>query len=339
MRLICLVLTFVVSQTLVYTQISSIYSLNDDQHAIAAAMIERLFPNKEITFTPLAGGYSGALTLRVDGRYVLRVQDTLENDKRVQRELFAMKEADRLGIGPHIHHVGFKDRAVLMDYIEGGTLTIDRAKQPENCLKVAHALRKAHGTPRNPYPRSSFKERIEALYEELKDHIPSRYITEAIERARKLNKDIKNGALPKANIHGDLNSRNIFITDKGAIFIDWSQTNWEDPFYDLSCFAIMHDYNREQERLLLANYLGNPPTKAQQKHYDCIKKINLAHLCLTCHYIMYEQLQKNPQKIDESAAIRPWSYYARTFADDQSSLAPQFFYEAGISALNEHRAH
>lgn len=307
----------------------------DDQQATAVAMIKNYFLEKAVSITPLMGGYSEAMNLRVDGKYVLRVPDTMQTEKSILREFFAMKDADLKGVGPHIHHVGFNNKAILMDYIEGGTLTMEQAKRSENCIKIAQSLRKAHASARNPISRSPYKDKIEALYEELRGYVDNSHITKAIELIRDLHKEPKEGALPKVNIHGDLNARNIFITDKGALFIDWSQTNWEDPFYDLSCFAIMHDYDDALERLLLENYLEHPPTKSQKKHYERIKKINLAQLCLTCHYVMHELLQKKPQKIDENAALKPWSHYAYAFAGYQSGRDPQFFYEAGASALKK----
>ncbi len=287
----------------------------------------------------LSGGFSKATnsSVNIDNkRYVLRIyKNDQSSNSEIQREFYALQEGAKVGISPRIHSIFAKDKAILMDYVSGNTISIDQAKQCANCIKIAEALRKAHAIEKNPYPPISLQARMEALYIELSKQIEDiNFITEAIHFIRLGNAQMANMNVKKANIHGDLNPRNIFITHQSVLFIDWCDTNWEDPFYDLTNFSLLHGYSFEEEQLLLSTYLQHNPTEEEQRHFSTIKQINLASLCLTCHYIMKSLLFKFPdQSIDSQAPIKEWSYYIELFANSRSELPAQFFFEAAQSAL------
>ncbi len=71
-------------------------------------------------------------------------------------ELYAMKEAAKVGVAPPIHWISADGHSILMDYIPGGTLTIEYGKKPETIANVANSMRKVHGLQKKSIQCSFF---------------------------------------------------------------------------------------------------------------------------------------------------------------------------------------
>jgi hypothetical protein len=69
----------------------------------------------------------------------------------VNTQLYAMKKASEAGIAPTIHWISIDGCSILMDYISGGTLTIECSKKTEVIASIADLLRKVHELPKNPF--------------------------------------------------------------------------------------------------------------------------------------------------------------------------------------------
>ncbi len=308
-------------------------SLND--------VLSNYFPDvsrNEISITPLIGGHSNTcLKICTPTQcYVLRIKDKDASEKSLKRELFAMQEAANLGIAPQVFYVSPDNRAILMDFIEGDTATIAQMKLSENCARVADTLRKAHTIKKNPYFEEDSNETAANVYSAICENQKIRaQLDEALKLMWKYNEKLQKFNSCKVNIHGELNSRNIFITDKNVIFIDWEYTSWEDPFSDLSYLALRLDYDANQELLLLKSYLQHMPSADELERYYLTKKINFAQLCIFFHYFSLKFNQDN-KDLDDRVPLKNWSYYMSLFSDqpdDEQSLA-QFYYDLARCCLN-----
>lgn len=291
-------------------------------------------PKEQIAITPLLAGYSDAQNYLVNASgkpYVLRVFAETELPADLKRELHGMQVGAKLGIAPRVHHVSTDDRAILMDYIEGGTVTLAQIKQPENIVKIAKALRTVHATVQNPYPSASFNDKMEGYYQMLKEHsLINSAVTEAISRIRIIHEKLAQDVSQKVSTHGDLNPRNIFLTGEGIRLIDWAECNWEDPFYDLTCLTLMNDYSEKEEALLLESYFERLPTTKEKERYSLVKKARLAGSCLVSELLLSQMTQKD---LDPAMPLKDWSHYIQLFASNQEKLPPQFFYDLSRLAL------
>lgn len=294
---------------------------------------------EEFEIVPLLGGNSlskNYLITTSSQKYVLRSMEH-KSEQRSNAEIYAMLAADALAIGPKIYNAYPADRMLLMDYVESKPWNMSEAQKPENCLKIADVLRKAHTIPRSPYQDTTRFEVMEKFYNELRVIAPIRiYVDAAIMGVRTGYNALKNvpGSHP-TTIHNDLNPGNILVTqDDKILLIDWEGTNWEDPFYDLSYFAIMHGYNGEHEHLLLSGYLGKEPSQDELLRYSLTKKGNLARLAMSCFYIAFVQCKG---AVDLNSPLKNLNSYIAAFSEKSYDglSKEQFFFNFGRAFLNQ----
>lgn len=292
---------------------------------------------EEVRVKLLTGGYSAAanLHLEITGKaYVLRVIGELESPLRRNTEFYAMKEAASAGIAPAIHWISPDGYAILMDHIEGETLSIEKGKNPEITFKVADLLRKVHSLQKNPFYAPSFEAQMEEFYEQYSLEDSNQAIWEdAISIIREGARQLQSLNAPSVNTHGDLNPRNILVSDQDVFFIDWGDGTYTDPFQDLAFFSIIMDYNSKEEAYLMQCYLGHIPTINERKRFRIAKKMNFARLVLSSQGIGNQLSSDQKEEGNNFELIREWSYYAQMFANDNTSLSAQFFWGQARVAL------
>ncbi len=297
---------------------------------------------ENVRVKPLAGGYSAAanVQLEIAGKaYVLRVISELESPLRRNTEFYAMKEAAAAGIAPAIHWISPDGYGILMDYIAGGTLTIEKGKKPEITFKVADLLRKVHALQKNPFCAPSFEAQMEEFYNQYSQGDSNQAIWEgAIFIIKEGAFQLQSLNAPTVNTHGDLNPRNILVSDQDVYFIDWGDGTYSDPFQDLAFFSIVMDYDSKEEAYFMQCYLGHAPTINERRRFRIAKKMNFARLVLSSQGIGNQLSSDQKDEAYVLEPLREWSYYVKTFANDNASLSAQFFWGLAKVALESAKA-
>lgn len=288
-------------------------------------------PREEIDVKTLKGGFSGTAIYKVDVRqecYVLRLHLSTPSDQE-KREHAALLEATARGIAPAIIYISEDHCALIMDFIDSQTLSLAEAKQPQAMKKIAAAIRQAHTIGQDIPASSDLFSNAALCYSIVIEHrlAPKQEIKEAIELLKACQPELSAYAYEKVNVHGDLNARNIFLRQEKVLFIDWAETSLEDPFYDLSYFALHVGYDEPQERQLLSFYLERLPTDREWRRYQLQKKMVLAFWSLTNLYLAEAQLKKGSPPIDVRAPLKEWQAYREIFAETCDELSAQYFYE------------
>ena len=290
---------------------------------------------ENVRVKPLAGGYGTAANMRLemaDIAYVLRVMSELDSPLKCNTELHAMKEAAAAGVAPTIHWISHDGYAILMDYIAGGTLTFEKGQKSEIALKIVDKMRKAHAIQKNPFYAPSFEAQMEEFYTQYSQEDSNKAIWDnAISIIKEGAYQLHSLNAPMVSTHGDLNPRNILVSEQDVYFVDWGDGTYADPFQDLAFFSIMMDYSPEKETYLMQSYLCHSPTIDERKRFKIAKKMNFARLVLSGQGIG-NQLSAG-QKEDTAHTSQDWSYYARVFANDDIPLSAQFFWGQAQVAL------
>lgn len=314
---------------------------NDTEFEEIYTILSQNFPNAschEIAIKKIRGGFSGTALYHIrtaDKQYVLRIHRSTTLSSQDEREHHALIAAAKMGIAPQVVYLSADNRAILMDFIEGKTLTLEQGQLPSSCLQLAQAIHQAHQITGHLQDGEELLSKAKRCFHIVLDHgigHPDE-IRGAYELIKKYQQELSKYEYVKVNVHGDLNPRNIFLTAQAALFIDWAETYLEDPFYDLSYFSQKLDYNAEQEYLLLKAYLQRTPTGEELNRFTLQKKIHQAFWSLTNLYLANAQLKKfAQQKIEPDAPLKEWGAYQKTYADSSAELLAQYFYE--LSRLN-----
>lgn len=289
---------------------------------------------------PLTGGYS-ATSIRIDfanQSYVLRIIKESESPSRVNAELYAMKQAAEIGVAPPILWISSDGHSILMDYVPGGTLSIEYSKKPEIIANVACLMRKVHCLPKSPFNAPDFKEHMEKFYSEYSKGSKNLEVWEtAISIIREGSLELEKLESPSVNTHGDLNPRNILMASQTLYFIDWSEGMYTEPFHDLGYFSILMDYSSCEDELLLNSYLLRQATTNEKKRFLIAKKMNFGRLALGGLYIG-NKLSLEKEQNNTSHQLEEWSYYAKSFASNDKSLSSQFFWNLAKVAIQSANA-
>ncbi|MGH3070774.1 MAG: phosphotransferase [Gaiellaceae bacterium] len=226
----------------------------------AEAIAQRIWPAEAPRIEVLGGGLTNhnfKVTLETGDAYVIRVAghatELLGIDRALEHE--ASLVAAAAGVGPEV--VGLVDGCLVTRFIEGDVVPVERMRTPECLKRVAAALRAVHASPAIGGEFDSFRV-VEAYGETAIAHggrVPARFqeaaaIAGRIERAR--------AGSPKRLCHNDLLNAN-FIDDGVSVrIVDWEYAGMGDVFFDLANFAVNHELDDAQSRLLLEAYFDEP---------------------------------------------------------------------------------
>lgn len=296
-----------------------------------------LFKRDEIHLKPLTDGYSYAKNFLIDVQgkfYVLRMQKESESVFKLHKELYMMAKASNLGIAPKLHYVSDDGKCTIMEFIEGGTLTLTKAKNQEFADNFGKTILKLHQIPKDEkFCEMTFIKAMQNFYlefelarkkyEKLELNIPDLALKALYEH----NADLEFLNHAKVNIHGDLNPRNILSSNGNILLIDWTENLFEEPFHDLAYYSILLDYDEKLEETLLKSYLNSSLTIDNLNRFHLCKKMQFARLALGASYVVLQRMDLHGETIDQTAVLKNWFEYMDLFAEGRDDLPAQFFYE------------
>ena len=226
--------------------------------------------------TELTGGITNKnykITMKGEA-YVLRMGGNetkyLGIDREVEYECSHL--AAQIGIAPEpiafIEPEGF----ILARFISGKGISAEEIGTEEYIRRVVESLRTYHALESFPGSFSPFRvaEEYARTAHSFNVRLPDRmdwYLEKSSEIETAL---YGREPLTLRPCHNDLLNGN-FIDDGSRLrILDWEYAGMGDIFFDLGNFAIQHEFNDEQDEILLRAYFGNP-TDSQRAHQKLMK--------------------------------------------------------------------
>ena len=222
---------------------------------------------KDLTYSPLGGGITNRnFKINVGGEsFVLRIAGANTELLGIDRdtEFAANSVAGDLDIAPEVVYFIQPEGYLITRFVEGSPLSPQEVKQPENLKVIVEMLEKFHAT--SPIPGTFWVPQIVEDYSKIaKSHnirFPDNFdwlldcLHEAVVAFQK-------DPLPHCPCHNDLLNEN-FLSDNNQIYIlDWEYAGMGDRYFDLANLSVNHDFNDDQDRLLLGFYFGEVSKKS-----------------------------------------------------------------------------
>src|SRR6188474_1042494 len=226
-----------------------------------------------LTVTELTGGITNKnYKITVDGQaYVLRMGGNetkyLGIDRKNEYECSLL--ASQIGIAPEPTAFLEPEGYIVARFISGKGIPAEEIGTEENIKRVLESMKAYHALDFFPGSFSPFRVAEEYKKTALSFNVklPEK-MDWYLEKSREIEKAMygREPLIPRP-CHNDLLNGN-FIDDGTRIrVLDWEYAGMGDIFFDLGNFAVQHDFDDEQDELLLRAYFGQPTgsQRARQK--------------------------------------------------------------------------
>lgn len=217
--------------------------------------------DRQIEIAPLSGGLTNTnYQVQVDGRpHVVRIPgvstELLAIDRENERHnALAAAEA---GVAPKVLHVLPESNAMVLEFIQGTTMSIADMQRPEVPARLAEALKRLHAGPRFLRDFDMFR-LVEFYLQIVQDHaveIPADY-RKRLPLVAEIETAIRRQALPTVPCNNDLLPENLIDDGQRLMLIDYEYSGNNDPCFELgnACQEARYDEAHYQE--LCQAYFG-----------------------------------------------------------------------------------
>lgn len=211
-------------------------------------------------------------------KYVVRLgHDIPEHQILRFNELAASRAAHAAGIAPAVHYVA--DGILVIDFIDGRTLSVDDVNQPETLERIVGLIKACHQKVPGHLSGASlvfwvfhvirdYANTLRAANSPYKDQLG-----EWLKAASRL--ESLAGPFDIVYGHNDLLAANIIDDGKKLWLIDWEYAGYNTPLFDLGGLASNNDLSETDETKLLDLYFDDAPSDQRWQQYRAMKCASL----------------------------------------------------------------
>lgn len=200
--------------------------------------------------------------------------------------------ASRVGVAPEPTAFLEPEGYIVARFISGKGIPEDAIGTDENIGRVVQSMKAYHALDFFPGSFSPFRvaEEYTKIALSFDVELPDN-IAWYLEKSREMETAMYREPLRPCPCHNDLLNGN-FIDDGTRIrILDWEYAGMGDLFFDLGNFAVQHEFNDEQDEILLKAYFGTP-TDSQRAHQKLMKIMS------DLREAMWAQVQRGVSKLD-----------------------------------------
>jgi thiamine kinase-like enzyme len=220
-----------------------------------------LWKGEKVHVSPLSGGLTNENYLvEANGtRYVMRIPGQSTELLAIDRanEVFNTVAAASTGIGPRVHEFVREGNVMVLEFIDGPTMSAQTLRSKEMAARMAASFRRLHAAPRFLQDFNMFRliKKYLDIVDEHKVAIPADY-RKRLPLVREIERAVGRAALPSVPCHNDLLCEN-FIDDGSALrIVDYELSGNNDPCFDLGNTAQEAEFDDELRAALCEAYFG-----------------------------------------------------------------------------------
>lgn len=243
----------------------------------ALKLASKFASSDKLNLTPLLGGVSSACLFHFEvasNSYVLRLLPEQASLEEKDRQITLMKNAAKAGIGPSIHYTCPNSSGVIMDFIDGKTVTPKLFIEKNYLINFAKTLKKLHDSPIvfpiaiSPFVRfANFIKNLKKPY--------SQKIHKAIASMQKIEESLSTSQVHFKPSHLNLHSLNIMLENNRFFLLDWVNGGMSDPFFDLATASLFLNLNKKQIKIFLKTYFNKDPSQYQLDRFYIVQPVRL----------------------------------------------------------------
>jgi thiamine kinase-like enzyme len=217
---------------------------------------------KHIKVKPLSGGLTNTnFAVEVDETpYFVRVPGESTELLAIDRknEYYNTKAAAEAGVGPKVIHYLPEYDVMVLEFIQGKTMSNETMNQPGMPGRIAESLKLLHSGPRFLVDFNMFRltDYYLKIVQEYDIKIPEGY-PERMQAVKEIENAFSVNPLPIVPCNNDLLAENYIDDGKQLRLIDYEYSGNNDPCFELGNTAQELKYNPDQIQELCAAYYGD----------------------------------------------------------------------------------
>jgi thiamine kinase len=218
---------------------------------------------KPISIFPLSGGLTNSnYRVEVDGiSHVIRIPGANSELLAVDRgnEYHNALAAAQTGIGPRVVHYISEHNIMVLEFINGRTMSNEEFSRPAMPARIAATLQKLHAGPRFLLDFNMFRltETYLKTAKQNQVRIPEGYYAR-LPNVQQIENAMSIHPLPTVPCHNDLLAENYIDDGSQLRVIDFEYSGNNDPCFELGNTCQELQYNEEQIAELCAAYFAEP---------------------------------------------------------------------------------
>jgi thiamine kinase-like enzyme len=221
--------------------------------------------DRVVIVTPLSGGLTNSnFKVEVDGiPYFVRVPGASTELLAVNRanEYHNSKAAHEAGVGPKVLYHLPEYNVMVLEFIDGKTMSKDSLNEPRMPTRMAQAIKKLNAGPRFLLDFNMF--RLTEYYLQIcKEHdtkIPDGY-AERMPTVQRIEQAMNVHPLPTVPCNNDLLAENYINDGQQLWLIDYEYSGNNDPTFELGNTCQEMQFNDDQIHEICAAYFGETTT-------------------------------------------------------------------------------
>ncbi|NIQ37360.1 MAG: phosphotransferase [Proteobacteria bacterium] len=192
--------------------------------------------------------------------YVVRIPGTGSELLAINRknEYHNTVAASQSGVGPQVIHYLNEDSVMVLEFIEGPTMSNATLQSEEAIRRVAESLRTLHSGPEfvNTFNMFRIMDGYIKTLKELDARVPDDYMEAGPPAAKRIEAAVSVHPEPLMPCHNDLLAENLIDDGSSLRIIDYELAGNDEPCFELGNLATEYEYDDEQFTLLCEAYFG-----------------------------------------------------------------------------------